>query len=84
MFSGHKIAQIMSDQMVQLQNVSDKELGTYLGSEFSQQDVIDEYKVVISTTDARDIYLITLFSVALSTIIPTIYIIRLNPKKILM
>ncbi|HKM23530.1 MAG TPA: ABC transporter permease [Erysipelothrix sp.] len=84
MFSGQKIAQVMSDQMVQFQNISDKELGTYLGSDFSQQDVIDEYKVTNSATDARDIYLITLFSVALSTIIPTVYILSLNPKKILM
>ncbi len=84
MFSGQKIAQVMSDQMVQFQNISDKELGTYLGSDFSQQDVIDEYKVTISATYARDIYLITLFSVALSIIIPTVYILRLNPKKILM
>lgn len=84
MFSGQKIAQVMSDQMVQFQNISDKELGTYLGSDFSQQDVIDEYKVTISATDAQDIYLITQFSVALSTIIPTVYILRLNPKKILM
>ncbi|CAM3484119.1 FtsX-like permease family protein [Erysipelothrix sp. HDW6B] len=54
------------------------------GSGLNEQDVIEAYKVELTPEYVGLFYLIGLSVTAASTIVPTVYITRLNPKKIMM
>ena len=54
------------------------------GSEVTTDDVMDNFNVSISLTTVLAFYGIGLGTVLLSTIIPNLYILKLNPKKIMM
>ncbi|MGX6980066.1 ABC transporter permease [Vagococcus elongatus] len=56
-----------------------------LGTEtVSQEDVISAYEVKLSASYIVTFYLVGTATILLSTIVPLIYIMRLNPKKIMM
>ncbi len=54
------------------------------GSTVTTEELIESYKVSIGVTTILLFYLVGLGTVMISTISPTVYIIRLNPKKIMM
>lgn len=58
--------------------------GTGYGDELTSEDLIEQYKVSLNFPTIMIFYAIGLGTILVSTIIPMIYIIRLNPKKILM
>lgn len=54
------------------------------GSEFSEEELIDSYAVRIEPGTVLLFYLVGIGSLVVSTAVPILYVIRLNPKKILM
>lgn len=54
-----------------------------IGGNINTQERIDELNVNISTSDIKDMALLSLIVVILATILPSITIMRYNPKKIL-
>ncbi|MCK0469885.1 ABC transporter permease [Halalkalibacter sp. APA_J-10(15)] len=89
LFSGNLLASSVSDTLIandeQNQGFDD---GFYYYDEFetnvSSNDVLDSYEVQLSTTYIVWFLVVGLLTVLLSTVIPLLYIVRLNPKKILM
>ncbi|HEY5466012.1 MAG TPA: ABC transporter permease [Clostridia bacterium] len=53
-------------------------------SNFSRQEMIDSYSVKIGLDTIVLFYLVGLGSILVSTLVPIIYVTRLNPKKIMM
>jgi len=96
-FSGNYLAGGISNSMIQSQIEAEnqKELGggttmmavggpEKLGPDLSEEDVANAYSVKLTTN-----YIILFFTVGMGTILvstmtPVIYVIRLNPKKIMM
>ncbi|MGX7417594.1 ABC transporter permease [Carnobacterium gallinarum] len=54
------------------------------GGDVSQADVTKAYQVQLNQKYIGMIYLVSLSTILLSTIIPVTYIVRLNPKKIML
>ena len=54
------------------------------GSNITPEEVADSYNVSIGLGTIGMFYLIGLGTVLVSTIVPNVYILRLNPKKIMM
>lgn len=52
--------------------------------EIEKQDIIEKYSLNLSTSDGIKIYAISLTAIALSAVIPMIYILKIDPKKLLM
>jgi len=48
------------------------------------EDVLDSYEVSLNSNYILVFYGVGLLTILLSTVIPLVYIVRLNPKKILM
>ena len=84
MFTGRSLGQVMSNQMVSTQKTSDAHADNYIVSSITPESIVEEYTVGISLKEIAEIYSLTLMVVLLSTAIPTVYILRINPKKILM
>ena len=54
------------------------------GSDVTLDDIVSEYRVSISPLIIGEIYIVGLGIVLVSTIIPSLMIMRYNPKQILM
>ena len=97
LFTGNVLANAMSKEMLKNQMIEDqnnKEQMYYggtsntewlgYGSRISEEDLIESYKVSLGTTTVLIFYAIGLGTVLISTLIPMVYIMRLNPKKIML
>ncbi|NLC34162.1 MAG: FtsX-like permease family protein, partial [Erysipelothrix sp.] len=88
-FSGNLIAKGLSNSLVSEDrfNTDDGMMfygGYYFENEVNPEDVMNAYSVNLDLPYILGFYSIGLIVVALSTIVPTVYITRLNPKKIMM
>lgn len=52
--------------------------------EIDRETVVDEYRVSLQPESIGWIYLISLGTVLIATVVPMVYIVRLKPRKILM
>lgn len=92
LFTGNLLADTLSGSMIQNQlekNVHSDMIGGgyYYGFEDdlpTTQEVVEAYSISFSATYIVLFYIIGLGTMILSTLIPMLYIIRLNPKKIMM
>lgn len=96
LFSGNLIAKGVSNQMIQNhinQNSDDTDVWTDIGwvdpmdplsPNLDQDDVVAAYKITLSLNYILLFYGIGLGVALLSTAVPTLYITRLNPRKIMM
>lgn len=94
-FTGNILASGLSNSMVRDRLTADAQQDEYfyndnrwIFGEFSQtvtqEDLAENYKISLSPAYIGLIYLIGLGSVIVATLIPMFYILRLNPKKVLM
>jgi putative ABC transport system permease protein len=65
-------------------NMDDYELARLTNSSISEDDVIDAYNISLNPTYILLFYVVGIGVVLVSTVAPLIYIMRLNPKKIMM
>ncbi|WP_078551574.1 ABC transporter permease [Bacillus alkalicellulosilyticus] len=89
LFTGHLLASGVSDTLMKNNTGSQSNDEFYYYNEIfhtdlSNTDVLDTYQVSLSFTYILLFLGVGLATVLLSTIVPLIYIVRLNPKKILM
>lgn len=87
LFSGNLLAGQVSETMMQADDQDDPYGQMYyyeFQTNLTTEDVIDSYEVKLSSSYVLGFYGIGLLTILVSTIIPLIYIVRLNPKKILM
>jgi putative ABC transport system permease protein len=88
LFSGNLLAGQVSDTMIKAndKNASHEDVMYYseIQSNLTTEDVLDAYEVNLNSSYILGFYGIGLFTILISTVIPLIYIVRLNPKKILM
>ena len=87
LFSGNLLAGQVSDTMLKADsNTSDEEVMYYseIQTNLTTEDVLDSYEVNLNSSYILGFYGIGLLTILISTVIPLIYIVRLNPKKILM
>ena len=89
-FSGNFLAKTFSQSLIATQQTSDIDQSGYMmGSSVmdysvTEADVVNSYEIKLTPSYIALFYLIGLIVVLLSTIVPLIYIMRLNPKKIMM
>lgn len=93
-FSGNLLATTLSDTMVKDRLIEQDDDGmVYYGDDWvfgqfahnvSQEDIVDNYSIKLTPSYIGLIYLIGIGSVLVATIVPMLYIVRLNPKKVLM
>lgn len=90
-FTGNATAGAVSDSLIQHQIEQNEDPNggiSYTSFEFqpdtSTDDVINEYKVELSLGYIAVMYGIGLGTVLLATLVPVGYIVRLNPKRIMM
>ena len=88
LFSGNFLAGKVSDTMMKTDDKNSSYEEAMYYSEFQTDlttgDVLDSYEVNLNSNYILGFYGIGLLTILISTIIPLIYIVRLNPKKILM
>lgn len=93
LFSGNIIAQGVSQTMLNNQLIAQQQqeseqfsYSTPSGyeSEMSSEDVMNSYKVSLDAGVIVGFYVVGLGTVFISTLIPIVYIVRLNPKKIML
>jgi putative ABC transport system permease protein len=89
LFSGNYLAQGVSDTMIKSesgQNTDDYYMYpiTDFQSNLTTEDVIASYQVKLDSSFIFLFYAIGIATILVSTILPLIYIIRLNPRKIMM
>jgi putative ABC transport system permease protein len=88
LFSGHFLAGQVSDTLMKADdnNSSYEEVMYYseIQTNLTTEDVLDSYEVNLNSNYILGFYGIGLLTILISTAIPLIYIVRLNPKKILM
>ncbi|WP_249869546.1 ABC transporter permease [Oceanobacillus saliphilus] len=87
LFSGNFLAGQISNTMMEADhNTSYEEVMYYsqIQTDVTTADVLDSYEVKLNSSYILVFYGIGLLTILLSTAIPLIYIVRLNPKKILM
>lgn len=89
LFSGNLLAGQVSDTMMKSDNNQEDYYGGYvyydaLESNITTDDVLDSYEVQLDLGYVLAFYGIGLLTILMATIIPLVYIVRLNPKKILM
>lgn len=88
-FTGNMLAKKVSKQMLENQ-INEQNTQTtsqgYYNSEnlIDDEEVMDNYKVTLDASTIISIYLIAIFSISISTILPIYYTLKLNPRKILM
>ncbi len=91
-FSGNFLAKGVSESLIQSQmsnqtedfNSFDYTLSQISSVDLNSEDVTQSYEISLSPRYIGLFYLIGLVTLLLSTILPLIYILRLNPKKIMM
>lgn len=87
LFSGNFLAGQISDSMMKADSDPYQEDMMYYGplqSNLTTDDVLASYEVTLNSSYILAFYGIGLLTILISTVIPLIYIVRLNPKKILM
>ncbi|WP_077603847.1 ABC transporter permease [Oceanobacillus sojae] len=88
LFSGNLLAQQVSDTMMKADDNKDEYYEEYyyegISTDLTADDVMDSYEVTLNSSYILGFYGVGLVTILISTIIPLIYIVRLNPKKILM
>ncbi|MEN2467600.1 ABC transporter permease [Ornithinibacillus sp. FSL M8-0202] len=88
LFSGNFLAAQVSDAMVKADTDDHYNDYIYYGGVFetdlTTDDVLASYEVTLNSSYILAFYGIGLLTILFSTVIPLIYIVRLNPKKILM
>lgn len=88
LFSGNLLAGQVSDTMMEAgNNNAYHEDYVYYGelqTNLTAEDVLDSYEVNLNSNYILAFYGVGLLTILMSTAIPLIYIVRLNPKKILM
>ncbi|WP_257700399.1 FtsX-like permease family protein [Vagococcus luciliae] len=89
-FSGNLLAKGFSDSLMSTQqnNSIDNNMMMYgnpvVDVGITEDDVMSSYEIALTPSYIALFYLIGLIVVLLSTIVPLVYIMRLNPKKIMM
>ena len=90
-FSGNLIAKNVSTGLIEQQAAQQEDgLMGYsysindLGTDVTTEDVVEAYEVTVTPTYIATMYGIGLGTVIVATIIPMTYLVRLNPKKILL
>ncbi|MGX6965566.1 hypothetical protein ACWN6Y_01710 [Vagococcus teuberi] len=89
-FSGNLLAKGFSDSLMTIQSDHATEDNTIIyGSpindiNLTEDDVVSAYEIRLTPSYIVLFYLVGLIVVLLSTIVPLVYIMRLNPKKIMM
>lgn len=88
-FTGNMLATKVSKQMLENQineqNTQTTNQGYYNSEDIvDDEEVMDNYKVTLDINTIISIYLIAIFSISISTILPIYYTLKLNPRKILM
>lgn len=88
LFSGNFLAGQISETMMKADDNDEyyDDMFYYmdLQTDITPDDVMDAYEVSLNASYILGFYIIGLLTILISTIIPLIYIVRLNPKKILM
>lgn len=88
LFSGNLLAQQVSDKMLEANQDEYYDEYMYYGDVFqtnlTTEDVMGSYEVNLDSSYILAFYGIGLLTILISTVIPLFYIVRLNPKKILM
>lgn len=89
LFSGNLLAQQVSDTMMKADDNQRESYEDYvyyenIQTDLTVEDVLDSYEVSLNSSYVLGFYGIGLLTILISTAIPLIYIVRLNPKKILM
>lgn len=89
LFSGNLLAQQVSDTMMDADDNQNDYYGGYviyegMENNLTTDDVIASYEVSLDSSYILVFYGVGLLTILISTVIPLIYIVRLNPKKILM
>lgn len=95
-FTGNLVASGLSSSMIQAQmekeaqnnpwerGMSMNNVDDYMSTNLTMQDVVSAYEIRLTPTYILVFFLVSLGTIALSTLVPMIYIVRLNPRKILM
>ena len=99
-FTGNALAQGVSGALIQNQIAQDAQDNTEpghitqptpsiggfdnLGPNLDTSDVLEAYQVQLTPEYLMIFYIVGLGVVALSAVVPMVYIVRLNPKKIMM
>ncbi|GGP08115.1 ABC transporter permease [Oceanobacillus neutriphilus] len=88
LFSGNLLAQQVSDTLMRADDNNEEYFEEYyyegISTDLTADDVMDSYEVTLNSSYVLGFYGVGLVTILISTIIPLIYIVRLNPKKILM
>ncbi|SFL38270.1 putative ABC transport system permease protein [Gracilibacillus orientalis] len=87
LFTGNLLAQTVSDSMIDNDNNNQREEQMYyseMQTDLTTDDVLEAYEVNLTGEFILLFYAVGIITILLSTLIPLIYIIRLNPKKIMM
>lgn len=94
-FTGNIIADSLSGSLISAQETTSEEdmmsggmddwaLQQLSNNTIDQKDVIEAYEVNLSAGYIITFYIVGTLTILLSTVVPLIYIMRLNPKKIMM
>lgn len=94
-FTGNMLAKGFSSSLMQTQKTEQVDNGMYFNQDawelnrltnnsISEDDVIDSYNISLNPTYIILFYVVGIGVVLVSTVAPLIYIMRLNPKKIMM
>ena len=88
-FTGNILATKVSEKMlknqINEQNTQTTNQGYYNSEDLiDDEEIMDNYKVTLDISTIISIYLIAIFSISVSTILPIYYTLKLNPRKILM
>ena len=94
-FTGNMLAKGFSNSLIQTQKVEqtnnnsadfqlDYELSQLTNNSVSEEDVIEAYQISLNAKYILLFYVVGLGVILVSTVAPLVYIMRLNPKKIMM
>ena len=87
-FTGNAIAKNVSNKMLENQIIEQStkmtESNNYNNNYIDEDEIISNYNVSLSGNTILMIYIVSILSVSLSTILPICYTLKLNPRKILM
>ncbi|MBM7542304.1 ABC transporter permease [Amphibacillus cookii] len=87
LFSGNFLAQGVSETMLEADHDQFEEDTIYFNefeTDLTTDDVLESYQVKLDANYIIMFYVVGLLTILVSTVIPLTYIVRLNPKKIMM
>lgn len=96
LFTGNMIANQITETMIMNQLTAEQESsedsgmmmisvgGSPLDSDISTEDILESYSVSLDAPYIIGFYVVGLGTVVFSTMLPMLYILRLNPKKIML